>query len=128
MEIKNIKSELKNAPIDLKANIKLIKLTGDKNISVFAAEILPKTKLNPHYHKNGIETYQIYQGTGIMKVGELNDNKVKWNETFDVKTGDCFTIVESQIHQIINDSDEILIALFTCPEPHLGDDRFFINS
>ena len=77
MEIKNINIELKNARLDKKAGIKLVRLTGNENISVYAAEISPKTKLNPHYHLHGIETYQIFKGSGIMKIGRRDNNVIE---------------------------------------------------
>jgi mannose-6-phosphate isomerase-like protein (cupin superfamily) len=129
MNTKNIKTELQNAPLDKKAGIKLIKLTGDENISVYAAEIAPKTKLNPHFHSHGIETYQIFKGNGIMKIGKrTNNNTVEWIESINVQEGDCFCISEGSVHQLINASLETLQAIFLCPESHLGKDRFFIQA
>ena len=43
-----------------------------------------KSNLNPNYHKSGIETYQIFKGNGIMKIGRLQKTFVKWVETFHV--------------------------------------------
>jgi mannose-6-phosphate isomerase-like protein (cupin superfamily) len=126
MNVKNIKTELQQASFDVKAGIKLIKLTGDKNTSVYAAEIPASTTLNPHYHERGIEIYQILEGEGIMQIGDMQNGKVNWNTKLEVKQGDCFSIYESKIHQIGNVSEKPLIAVFTCPESHLGDDRFFI--
>ena len=127
MIIKNIFTELQNAPIDASANIRVIQLTGDATLAVFAAEISPKTALKPHYHSVGIETYQILQGEGIMKVGVVQNGTVVWNESFATKTGDCFTIPEGNVHQIINESEDTLLAIFSCPENHLSSDRFFVG-
>lgn len=128
MDIKNVKTELQNASLDTKAGIKLIKLTGDQHTSVYAAEIPAMTTLNPHYHKQGIEVYQILEGEGIMKVGEMENKTLIWNESFAAKQGDCFSIYEKNVHQIENASESPLIAIFVCPESHLGDDRFFVKS
>ena len=128
MDIKNIKTELQNASLDKKAGIKLIKLTGNFDISVFAAEIPAKTALNPHFHKHGIEIYQILEGEGTMKTGNLENNNVNWNEIFNVLKGDCFSINEMEVHQIVNSTDNPLIAVFTCSESHLGDDRYFVSN
>ena len=73
MEVKNINEELSKVEIDEKTGIKVTYITGDSNISVYAAEIAPKTELNPHYHKIGIETYQVLEGCGIMKVGDFQN-------------------------------------------------------
>jgi mannose-6-phosphate isomerase-like protein (cupin superfamily) len=127
MNVKNIFTELATAPRDAKANIRVIKLTGDEKISVFAADISPQTELKPHYHQTGIETYQILQGQGIMRVGEMKDGAINWIEEFDAITGDCFTISEGKVHQIVNKSDNPLLAIFCCPENHLGSDRFFVE-
>lgn len=126
MKIKNINEELSKVEIDDKTGIKVTFMTGDSNISVYAAEIAPKTELNPHYHKIGIETYQVLEGYGIMKVGEFQNDTVCWTETFEVKEGDCFSILSPKIHQIINQSDKSLKTIFTCPSDHLGQDRFFV--
>lgn len=127
MKIKNIFTELENSLMDNKAGIRLIKLTGDKEISVYAADIAPKTELRPHYHKLGIETYQILQGEGVMKIGNLENDKVTWIDIFTAKAGDCFSIEEGLIHQIINESEKELLVVFSCPESHVGDDRFFVD-
>jgi mannose-6-phosphate isomerase-like protein (cupin superfamily) len=126
MEIRNIVSEIKNAPIDIGSSIKIIKLTGNDELSIFAAEIAPKSKLNPHFHKNGIETYQIFQGNGVMKIGELLNDTVNWIESIGVKQGDCFTIIEKSVHQLINEEETPLLVIFSCPASHLTDDRHFV--
>jgi len=113
--------------VDKGSSIKLATLTGDEKISIFIAEVSPKSRLNPHYHKSGIETYQIFKGSGIMKIGNLHESFVKWIETIHVKEGDCFTINEGEVHQLINDTDVPLQAIFSCPATHLSTDRFFIK-
>ena len=126
MEIKKIDRELQHAPVDDGANIKLVKLTGDKMSSVFAAEIAPQTVLNPHYHQHGIEIYQVLKGKGIMKVGKMHNDSIHWDETAKVEEGDFFSIEAGKIHQIQNDSNKPLVAVFTCPEEHLTGDRYFV--
>ncbi len=126
MEIKRIITELNKAEIDPKANIKLVKITGDKEISVYAAEISPKTYLNPHYHNAGIEIYQIVEGEGEMRIGNVKNNMIKWEEIFKISGGDFFSIESKKVHQIVNTSDKPLIAIFTCSEKHLSTDRHFI--
>jgi len=127
MDIKNIYEELSKASVDKGSSIKLAALTGDEKISIFIAEVAPKSNLNPHYHKSGIETYQIFKGNGIMKNGRLQESFVKWVETIHVKEGDCFFIKENDVHQLINDTDVPLQAIFSCPATHLSTDRFFIK-
>lgn len=128
MEIKNINFALENASMDKAAGIKVVKMTGNTDISVFAAEIAPNTTLNPHYHTKGIETYQILEGKGLMKIGDLSSGTtVNWVESFEAIAGDCFSIPENTVHQLINNTNSRLRAIFSCPSDHLGNDRFFIK-
>lgn len=127
MEVKNIREVVKKAPLDKGAGIKVVKITGDEKISVFAAEITAGTELTPHYHNIGIEIYQVFDGSGIMKVGSVNGDSLFWEDIIEVSTGDSFYIPEGKVHQILNNSDKDLIMLFTCPENHLSSDRFFIK-
>lgn len=126
MEVKNLQNELADVPVNAQSGIKLVKMTGDEHISVYAAEILPKTRLNPHYHLKGIETYQVLQGKGLMKIGRLVNGSPIWDETFEAVEGDFFSILENQVHQISNETEQILKMIFSCPESHVGDDRHFI--
>jgi mannose-6-phosphate isomerase-like protein (cupin superfamily) len=126
MDIVNIDLELKEALTDDVTGVKLVRITGDSEISIYAAEIAPNTALKPHYHKNGIEIYQVLNGCGTMKVGNYENNLAIWEDSFEVTSGDCFSISASKVHQIINNSDKVLRTIFTCPVDHLGQDRFFI--
>ena len=128
MKVKNIIEELSKVEIDDKTGIKITLMTGDSHISVYAAEISPNTELNPHYHKIGIETYQVLEGCGIMKVGEYENDSVNWTDAFVVNKGDYFSISSPKVHQIINNSDKVLRTIFTCPSDHLGQDRYFVKA
>ena len=112
--------------MDAQTGIKLIKMTGNSNISVYAAEIAPDTELRPHYHQQGIETYQILSGKGIMRIGDLRDGFISWRPDIEVTRGACFSIEEYWVHQIVNHTSEKLLAIFSCPESHVGADRFFV--
>lgn len=127
MKIRNLFQELETTPQDPLTGIKLTRLTGDEKISVYAAEISANTALKAHYHEKGIETYQIIGGKGKMKIGDIDQKQVNWTEEFEVISGDCFSIEEGMVHKIINESGEPLKAIFTCPESHIGNDRFFIE-
>ena len=126
MEVTNIFSALIQAPVDPDAGIRLIKMTGDTAISIYAAEIDPNTELLPHYHLKGIETYQVLAGKGLMKTGELKGESFEWTNSFEAIEGDCFSIPEKVVHQIINHMDEKLRLIFSCPESHVGSDRYFV--
>ncbi len=126
MELRNFYELLDAALMDEKAGIKIQRVTGDENFSFFIAEILPNTWLRPHYHESGIELYQILDGKGVMKTGKRERDQIIWEEEFPVEKGDCFTIPEGIVHQIGNLTPDSLIAGFTCPPSHLGNDRFFV--
>lgn len=127
MDVKNIFNELGQATMDIHAGIKVVKVAGDADISVFAAEIAPHTQLSPHFHKSGIENYHVLKGQGAMKVGGVKAQGVVWEQEFEVEEGDCFSIPEGKVHCIINRTDGPLLAVFTCPEAHLSTDRFFVE-
>ncbi|MBP1640623.1 MAG: hypothetical protein H6Q17_2206 [Bacteroidetes bacterium] len=126
MNIANIDLELKDASTDDATGIKLVRITGDSVISIYAAEIAPQKVLKPHFHKNGIEIYQILLGSGTMKVGNYDNNSIIWKDSFEVTTGDCFSISANTVHQIVNNSDKALRTIFTCHSSHLGQDRYFV--
>jgi mannose-6-phosphate isomerase-like protein (cupin superfamily) len=126
MDIRNIEDELLNAPVDKGASVKIALLTGGETLSIYAAEVAPRSRLNPHYHNHGIETYQVYRGAGLMKTGRPVNGKAEWTDTAEVRQGDCFCIPEGTVHQIVNDSDKPLLMIFSCPSSHLGDDRYFV--
>jgi len=123
----NIYSALKDAPMDEYAGIKIVKLTGDKDLSVYVADIAPHTALTPHYHTAGIDAYQILKGIGTMKTGPYVKDNFEWTEKFTAIEGDCFHIDPYIVHQILNESDETLVLVFACPESHVGTDRHFVN-
>lgn len=127
MNIANISELLAGALVDNATGVKLVPVTGDKDISVFAAEIASHTALNAHYHKAGIEVYQILSGSGIMKIGNSENGSGNWEEELEVNAGDCFTVSSPQMHQIINNTDDLLTTLFICPADHIGNDRYFVE-
>ncbi|MBN1500934.1 MAG: cupin domain-containing protein [Spirochaetes bacterium] len=127
MDIKNISNELKHAPLDKNANIRLIRLAGDDTLSTYAAEVAAMSSLQPHYHKYGVEIYQIFSGSGIMKTGSINGIALEWTAMSHVEAGDFFSIEAHTVHQIINNTSNPLILIFSCPSDHLSTDRFFIQ-
>jgi mannose-6-phosphate isomerase-like protein (cupin superfamily) len=126
MDIENIFRRVSEAPLDPKTGIRITRIAGDGNYSLYAAEILPKTNLRPHYHEHGIEIYQVLEGRGAMKTGRQTEAGTVWDEEFMVEKGDCFTIAEGMVHQLANPGTGKLLAAFICPPAHLGDDRFFL--
>ncbi len=128
MEIKNIYQELEKVTPDEKAGIKVDRLTGDDAISVFVAEIAEGKWVKPHYHGKGVEIYQILEGRGLMKIGKPEGTDgVSWESEFPVEKGDCFSIPEKTVHQLVNTGTTRLCALFICSPSHLSTDRSFVD-
>lgn len=127
MDLINLDTLLDQAGIDEHVGIRIERATGDDHFSLYIAEIFPHTWLKAHYHTRGIEIYHILQGSGIMRIGTCKDESVVWEEEFSCQAGDCFTVPEGSVHQLGNMTDNRLIACFTCPPDHLGDDRFILD-
>ncbi|MGD9873794.1 MAG: cupin domain-containing protein [Kiritimatiellia bacterium] len=128
LPIKNIYEQIKSAPLDPAVGIRVVPLTGGDDFSLFAAEIGPKKRVGAHYHAAGGEIYQIVEGSGTIHIGKpAGAGKTDWLTAAAVKKGDCFTIQEGEVHQLVNDQDERLIALFGCPKSHLSTDRTMVK-
>ena len=56
----------------------------------------------------------------------LGDGRTGWHAAA-VQKGDCFTVQEGEVYQLINDRDERLIALFGFPMSHLSTDRTMVK-
>ncbi len=128
MDITNLYRALESAETDPTVGIKVVRITGDEGFSLFGGEIEGHKKVRAHYHGQGIETYQIIEGQGIIHLGSPGQGgDVEWKEAVPVAKGDCFTVQPGQVHQLENASPEGLIALFGCPMAHLGSDRIVIQ-
>ena len=129
MEIKNIYKELEKVTPDEKAGIKVDRLTGDDNVSVFVAEIAEHKWVKPHYHQKGVEIYHILDGRGLMKIGRGGraESRSPGSLEFPVEKGDCFSIPEKTVHQLANTGTARLCAMFICSPTHLSTDRFFVG-
>ena len=126
--VNNLYEIIESAPLDEAVGIRLAHLTGSAEFSLFAAEIGPKKKVGAHYHKSGIETYQIIEGEGIMHLGKPDSNNtVQWTDSFNVKTGDCFTVNEGEVHQLVNTLDNKLIIVAGCSKAHVTTDRVTVE-
>jgi mannose-6-phosphate isomerase-like protein (cupin superfamily) len=123
----NLYEALKTAPIDPAVGIRVVQLTGEESFSLYGAEIAPRKRIAAHYHALGHETYQIMEGKGIMALGKWREEGVVWEEPFAVTVGDCFTVAEGQVHQLINTSDAPLLAVCGCARSHLTTDRTVVN-
>ena len=127
MEIKNMYEELKKTAVDPKVGIKVVKLTGNAEISLFAAEILPEKAVRPHYHNKGIEIYKMIEGEGQMSIGDLEGTQVRWDKSFRLKKGDVVTVEAGRVHTLKNDTGHTLYVMFICMAEHLAGDRFFTD-
>ena len=127
LKINNIYESISKAQFDSVVEIKIMFLTGDENLGFYVAEIGPHQRVGAHYHFAGTEIYQVLEGSGEIHIGKPIDEKnVEWTLSKKVKVGDCFTIKEGQVHQLINDQDEKLLILFACPKSHLSDNRVMV--
>ncbi|NCB50607.1 MAG: cupin domain-containing protein [Clostridia bacterium] len=125
--VTNLYELIASAKLDPEVGIRLGHLTGSEEFSLFGAEIAPKKVLSAHYHENGEEIYQIVEGSGVMYIGELGDGgNVVWEKPFGITRGDCFTIGAGKLHQLCNNTDEKLIAVFGCSKSHLSTDRTIV--
>lgn len=126
MKITNINDCLNNSAIDNKIGVKIILLTGDKTISVFAIELEKEQAIPTHYHKENIETYFILEGQGVVYTGTIENEVVIWDTEKQVNKGDCFTIYPNQVHGFKNNSEKKLQIIVTAPTSHNKEDRYFI--
>ena len=128
ISIQNIYDKIQSAPLDPAVGIRVVPLVGDDAFTLFAAEIGPHKRVGAHFHGTGLEIYQIVEGRGEMHLGKpRGDGQTAWHATASVQKGDCFTVQEGEVHQLINDHDERLIALFGCPKSHLSTDRTMVQ-
>jgi len=126
--INNLFEKIESAKLDEAVGIRIAHLTGSEEFSFFGAEIGPLKKVGAHYHKSGLEIYQIVVGRGKMHLGiPDSDNNVKWTRSLNVTKGDCFTVNEGEVHQLINELDSKLVAIFGCPKSHLSTDRIVVK-
>lgn len=123
----NLYKLLETAVIDEKVGIAVIHISGNDDVSVYAASIEKGRKITPHYHSKGSEVYTIISGSGKMKLGKNIGGKVTWQNEFEIEAGDCFTVNEGIVHQLINTGDDKIIALFSCSKVHLGSDRHIVS-
>ena len=127
MEILNAFEKLSMGEIDKAVGFKLERLTGNNDFSLLIAEIEAGRTMKPHFHKKGIEIYLIYEGSGKIRIGKFSKSKLIWDNEFPLNKGDCFTVSENKVHQLVNNSSANMTVIFISPMSHLNKDRFFIN-
>ncbi len=128
LDLSNIKEALKEAKPDGAVGIRISKLTGNDIVAFYAAGIDGYKRVGAHYHNEGIELYQIIEGTGNIFIGSpRSDGEVDWKEPVKVVAGDCFTVTAGEVHQLINSSGNQLIIVFVCPYSHISTDRTVVK-
>jgi mannose-6-phosphate isomerase-like protein (cupin superfamily) len=126
-KIENFFELVKTARMDPAVGIRIVHVTGDGHVGLFVAELGPLRSVAAHYHRTGIEIYQIVHGDGKLHTGIPSpDDVVVWNRPIEVRSGDCFTVQERQVHQLENTVSSSMIAIIVCPPAHIGQDRFIV--
>jgi len=126
--VKNFFECLKTARIDPAVGIRIIRVTGDDQNGMYVAELEPHRSITAHYHRGGSEIYQIVHGEGKIHSGvPSSDGNAAWNNPVEVKSGDCFTVQEGEVHQLENTGSLPMIAIIVSPAAHIGHDRFIVK-
>ena len=126
--LNNLFKALENAEPDPKVGIKVAHLSGNDEFSLFVAEIAPNKMISAHYHEKGDEIYFIFEGKGLMYLSKTNENKnIKWEKPFNLNSGDSFNIKEGYAHQLFNNTENKMIAIFGCSRTHLSSDRLIVD-
>ena len=114
--------------MDLAVGIRIVKVTGDDHTGLYVGEQESDRSVTAHYHKNGSEIYQIVHGEGTIHNGLLSGNdSVTWKRSVELKSGDCFTVKEGEVHPLENTGREPMIACFFYPDAHIGHDPFIVR-
>jgi mannose-6-phosphate isomerase-like protein (cupin superfamily) len=125
MEIFNVNQLFTHLKQDEKSDIQILKLT-DGIMSMLIAELKAGKKLSAHYHNEGAEIYQVFEGEGNVELGKLSGDTVIWDTSFAVKAGDVFEVEPKVVHRLSNNTDKVLRIIFFAPPSHLGEDRVFL--
>jgi mannose-6-phosphate isomerase-like protein (cupin superfamily) len=127
-KVNNFLELVKTARTDPAVGIRSVRVTGDDHMGLYVAEPGPHRSVTAHYHCSGSEIYQIVHGEGKIHTGVPSlPDAVAWNAPVDVKSGDCFTVVEREVCQRENTASSPMIATFVCPAAHIGHDRFIVK-
>lgn len=120
--------ELSSATFDKAAGIQIATLLESEDKGTYITIIQPGASVNPHYHKEGDEEYHIISGNGVIRLLPVdNENKDFQMVCKQVNPQNSFVIPPNVIHQLSNNGEQPLILLFSCPLPHLKEDRFMVK-
>lgn len=123
MKLVDWATELARSRYDAAAGIKIAKLVGDSKFSTYLAAIDPGMSVNAHYHREGEEHYHILNGHGEITLTDVSNSET---ERVSVTKNCSFTVPPNQVHRLKNTGDEPLVLMFSCPESHLAEDRYFL--
>jgi len=124
----SIFEKIKTAKLDPAVGIQISLLWEDSEQSYYGSCISPHKNIAAHFHNIGDELYLVVNGNGVMRLGIPAESNVEWKQEFDVHEGDIFTVPPKTVHQLMNKSDDDLIAIFGCNKSHLGNDRIVIDT
>jgi mannose-6-phosphate isomerase-like protein (cupin superfamily) len=128
LKVNNFLKLVKMARTDPAVGIRMVKVTGDDPGGPYVAELGSHRNITAHYHPPGSVIYQIVHGEGKIDTGvRTSDDRVVWNTSLDVRSGDCFTVQEGQVHQLENTVSLPMITIIVCPAAHIGHDRFVVQ-
>lgn len=118
---------LSSANVDQSVGIQIATLVETDGKGTYITVIPPGASVNPHYHANGDEEYHIISGKGVIRLLSV-EAKLKGGEWTcqNVTSRNSFIIPPNVIHQLMNDGDEPLTLIFSCPISHLKEDRYII--
>lgn len=119
---------LAGANIDQSVGIQIAALMESDGKGTYVTVLPPGASVNPHYHTHGDEEYHIISGKGVIRLLSVDAMRAgdEWH-CQQVTARNSFTISANVIHQLVNDGDEPLTLIFTCPLSHLKDDRFVVD-
>lgn len=112
---------LTRANYDATTGLYIAKLLTHEGTSSFLTRIDPGKKINPHYHRHGDEHYHILEGSGEIRLHNLRNGS---HETRIVTARSSFAIPPLIEHALSNTGTTPLLLMFSCPDAHLGEDRF----
>lgn len=128
ISIINWDNEISCANFDETVGIKIATLLESKGRGTYITILSPGSSVKPHYHKSGDEEYHIISGSGVIRLSPVDPSNKEFKLVCKyVRAKNSFIIPSNVIHQLINNGEEPLALLFSCPLSHLNEDRIVIE-
>jgi len=115
------KSALQCCAYDASVGIKIARLAGDRQFASYLTVIDAGHAVKAHYHTQGDEHYHILEGEGEVMLKDVHTLQEK---ILFVRQQQSFVVTANTWHQLKNTGSEPLVLMFSCPESHLGTDRY----